>query len=201
MQFILFSSETNFEEEIRLVNHFLLDKDLVFHIRKPNLSFKELRLYIQKIPIKFHQQLVIHQHIDLLKEFDIKGYHCTRVFITNNTPALSALKEEYPNSSFSKSCHSLSELALTNGYSYVFISPIFNSISKQGYNSYYNLEEVNQKVKEIETPVFALGGISNSSVKVLKNSNFKGVAVLGYIWNTNTPKENYNKLKKALFFD
>ena len=80
MQLILFSSAIDFEEEHALVNYFLLDKELIFHIRKPNLTLEETRNYIAKIPKEYHRQLVIHQYLELLNEFNLKGFHCTRSF-------------------------------------------------------------------------------------------------------------------------
>lgn len=198
MQLILFSSSINFDEEIALVNHFLLDKDIVFHIRKPNFSIEELRLYIQKIPKEFHGKIVINQHIELLKEFNLKGFHCTRIFIKKAKKSLIELKVEYPNSSFSKSCHSLLELEKTDGYSYVFLSPIFDSISKKGYNSKFSLENLSKALKIAKTDVYALGGVSDTNISVLKELNIKGVGVLGYIWNSVCPKKKFIKIKGLL---
>lgn len=199
MLFILFSSPVNFEEEITLVNHFLLDKELVFHIRKPSLSFKELRGYIQKIPTEHHNQLVIHQHIELLKEFELRGFHCTRYFLENSKETLTQLKLGFPNFTFSKSCHTLSELDGIDNYDYVFLSPIFNSISKEDYHSSLNVIEANKTIKKIKIPIYALGGISSKNIAQLRNTHFKGIGVLGFIWNSITPIENYNKLKKELY--
>lgn len=198
MQLILFSSSINFDEEIALVNHFLLDKDIVFHIRKPDFSIEELRLYIQKIPKELHGKIVIHQYIELLKEFNLKGFHCTRVFIKKAKKSLIELKVEYPNSSFSKSCHSLLELEKTDGYTYVFLSPIFDSISKKGYNSKFSLESLSKDLKIAKTDVYALGGVSESNISILKEFKLKGVGVLGAVWNDLYPKEQFIKIKKRL---
>ena len=198
IQIILFSSSFNFDEEIILVSHFLLDKGVIFHIRKPGFSFEELRLYINKIPKEFHAQIVIHQYIDLLNEFNLKGFHCTRFFIKNTNKSLIELKEEFPNSSFSKSCHSLMELEIIEGYSYVFLSPIFDSISKKGYKSKFTLEDLNRSLKLAKIDVYALGGISETNISILKELNIKGVGVLGSIWNSVCPKKKFIKIKGML---
>lgn len=201
MQFVLFSSPTNFDEEIALIHHFLADEKLVLHLRKPGFSMEEMSSFIGKISVKHHSQLVVHQYIDLLTKFNLKGFHCTRSFLKNNATHLGSLKTKFPGSTFSRSCHSLEELNELPAYSYVFLSPVFDSISKQGYSSSFNIAAINNALLSVQVPVYALGGISNKEIELLKKSNFKGIGVLGYIWNSSTPKENYATIKKALFFN
>ena len=67
---------------------------------------------------------------------------------------------------------------------YVFLSPIFNSISKQGYASAFTpkaLFEAKQK-GIINEKVVALGGITAANINKIKSYGFGGVALLGDVW-------------------
>jgi thiamine-phosphate pyrophosphorylase len=70
----------------------------------------------------------------------------------------------------------------------VTLSPVFDSISKAGYNSgftYATLKEASKK-GIIEGNVIALGGISTSNIASIVDMGFGGVAVLGAVWNRAT---------------
>jgi len=86
------------------------------------------------------------------------------------------------SSSISESCHSVDEVAKTNK-DYVFLSPIFDSISKPGYKSDFDLQSIFRQIQNVNTEVYALGGIDNANVKLLKGSSFQGVGLKGAIWN------------------
>ncbi|MCC8173067.1 MAG: thiamine phosphate synthase, partial [Odoribacter sp.] len=80
------------------------------------------------------------------------------------------------------SCHSLEEIqTLLFKPQYCFLSPLFDSISKQGYNSkFHQLPDLNKL--QLEIPVIGLGGITPDKVSICEKNGFSGVAVLGYIW-------------------
>ena len=96
----------------------------------------------------------------------------------------------------STSVHSWEEFALLpEGLAYAFISPLFDSISKPGY-------EANQLLlRGVEgnwpcMPV-GLGGIGGNTLGEMLRWGWKGAAVLGWIWDE--PKEaveRYEQLKK-----
>ena len=67
---------------------------------------------------------------------------------------------------------------------YLFLSPIFQSISKEGYGNgfpWYELEEARER-GFINPKVFALGGIDASHIRQLKGLGFGGAVVLGALW-------------------
>ena len=70
-----------------------------------------------------------------------------------------------------------------NKYEYVFLSPIFNSISKQNYNTKFTLHELHQAsdIGLIDSKVIALGGITPDNIATTMQLGFGGAAVLGYI--------------------
>ena len=46
-----------------------------FHLRKPNCKSEELREYLKQVPRKYLPNIVIHRYSELVKEFDLGGYH------------------------------------------------------------------------------------------------------------------------------
>lgn len=199
MELILFTFPKDYVKEIELLNLFLGDKSLTVHIRKPSFSEDDLRFFLNNINKEFHPQLVIHNHLYLLKEYNLKGFHCTRLFLSKSKLIFEDLIKEYPNKTFSKTCHSLKELENTNErYSYVFLSPIFDSISKDNYPSAFNLKEVGKLLEKTIIKVVALGGISTSNLKQIKDYNFYGTGLLGSVWNSENPRLDYQRIKELL---
>ena len=70
-------------------------------------------------------------------------------------------------------------------YDYVFMSPIYDSISKVNYYSTYTAEELRdaQRTKIIDSKVMALGGINTGNLLEIKDFGFGGAAILGDLWN------------------
>ena len=67
---------------------------------------------------------------------------------------------------------------------YVFLSPIFDSISKQGYRSAFDHATLKKAAHEgiIDHKVVALGGVTRQRISLLAEYGFGGAAMLGDIW-------------------
>jgi thiamine-phosphate pyrophosphorylase len=185
---IVITPEQNYPKEIKLITSLFEQGLPLLHVRKPNAHADELREYIQSIPKQFHKKVVIHSHYKLAKEFNLKGIHLT---------------EKVRKSGFrdtrlkiiSTSFHATKDvLKSRRKYEYVFLSPVFDSISKQGYTSNFTSDELNVFLKKTKQRVIALGGINDKNIKISKQVNFSGAAVLGYIWESKKPVECYKKL-------
>ena len=70
-------------------------------------------------------------------------------------------------------------------YDYLFLSPIFDSISKVGYLSGFSERELLSASESgiIDKQVIALGGVTFERIHYLKMLNFGGVAMIGAIYN------------------
>lgn len=101
----------------------------------------------------------------------------------------------------SHSCHSLEELAEWKPRcQYAFLSPVFDSISKQGYRAAYSDEALTQAAASglIDDRVVALGGISPANVAQCARWGFGAVAVLGWLWQDGTPVERLRQLQASI---
>lgn len=93
----------------------------------------------------------------------------------------------------SESCHTVKEVYQSNK-EYVFLSPIFNSISKSGYVSKFNLDGLKDQLRLVSTRVYALGGVSAENIGLLEDSGFYGAAVKGFVWECGASPINQFKL-------
>lgn len=155
---------------------FMLDNGVDYiHIRKPAASSEEVQALINAIGPKYYSRLAVHYHHDIAIKLNLGGLH-----LSGRCPSA----PESWKGRISKSCHTLEEVASFDG-DYCFLSPIFDSISKSGYNSRFT-EEVLKKARLqglINEKVIALGGIKPCNIHFLRSLGFGGVAILGGIWN------------------
>ena len=106
--------------------------------------------------------------------------------------------------SVSRSCHSLEEISRYKGEcDYLTLSPIFNSISKQGYMAAFGPGQLAAARDSglIDSRVMALGGVTLENIPRVKELGFGGVAILGDVWQRmadGSVDEYLASLRKAL---
>lgn len=83
-----------------------------------------------------------------------------------------------------QSCHTFEEVESIDGKAeYCFLSPIYDSISKEGYQSNFEKTELKEFLKkERKTKVIALGGVSDKNYNEVIELGFDGGAFLGSVW-------------------
>lgn len=161
-----------------------------FHLRKPENSHNEMSAFIASIPEKYHHCIVVHSHYSLATEFNLKGIHCT----ANGRDEF--YEFEHLPIQKSISTHGFCEAgSVDEMFSYAFLSPIFNSISKPGYEQGYQFEALQQFLsRPHRTDFIALGGITIDNIQQCKAMGFKGVAMIGTIWENQNPVEHWKKI-------
>ena len=177
MKLILITRPTYFVEEDKIITT-LFDEGLDYlHLRKPDTAPVYAERLLTLIPEKYRKRIVVHGHFYLKEEFNLMGIHLNH---RNPNPP-----ENY-RGHISCSCHSIEEVKKRKGpCNYVFMSPVFNSISKQNYLSTYSAEDIRKAAKEniIDKKVIALGGINDQTIPLIKDYGFGGAAILGDLWN------------------
>ncbi|MBA3901642.1 MAG: thiamine phosphate synthase [Bacteroidetes bacterium] len=203
MELLIISPSTGFPDETATATA-LFEAGLErFHLRKPDFSEMEMENYICQLPKEFLSKVVVHSAHQLQGKYNLGGIHFTKQ---------NAISEEIKNKerSFSLSCsaHSFKEAEeKTDGTDYVFISPVFDSISKNGYKSGFGQFELNRFIKNYNlhskgtnrAKIYALGGIDLSNIKSIKEMGFSGAAILGGIWNSGNKEtivEKFIKMRK-----
>ena len=142
------------------------------HLRHPKADEQTLRHIIEGLTADERKKIVLHDFYNLVDEYNLGGAH-----LNGRHPELASVCS-------SRSCHSLTEVEASTGMEYCFLSPIFDSISKNGYASNFSDEVLRQAKKDgiINEKVIALGGITVGKVQQVKEYGFGGVAILGSAW-------------------
>lgn len=166
-----------FREQERIINFIKSGYVEYFHIRKPSFSLQEMREYLAFFPNDIRQKLSLHDYHSLALELGIGGIH-----INKRNPIL---KKEYFGKRISVSCHSIDQVKeWEEKANYIFLSPIFDSISKKGYKSTFSPNELkncfNKKI--LNDKVVALGGITKENIKELEIIGFSSCALLSDLW-------------------
>jgi thiamine-phosphate pyrophosphorylase len=181
-----------FEGEVAAITALFRAGLELLHLRKPASSVEECRALLEQLPPFCRERIVLHDHHGLCSEFRLRGLH-----LNGRNPA-------FPpgfSGQRSASCHSLAELAerkRTGEFDYLFLSPVFDSLSKQGYHSAFSAEVLAAARDEglIDAQVMALGGIRPELLPQTAAWGFGGAVVLGYVWQDN-PSERLRLLQQA----
>ena len=154
-----------------------------FHIRKNETAREYVESLIECIPQEYHQRLTLHSHFDIFSKFNFGGIH-----LKGDAAELALSWILNPALRLSRSCHCLEEIKVSDFSSplgqqgYFFLSPIYDSISKDGYRSNFSLDN-NLKFLNESHRVVALGGIKPDFFANLFDVKFAGAALLGYLWS------------------
>ncbi len=172
MQLIVITPQDTVKDEIETIHHLMDRGNFFLHVRKPNWSIERISAFIEQIDSKYHSRLAIHQHEQLVNKFQLGGLHLKS---NQGFPLASRFR-------LSKSFHELKDVESieNNRLNYCFLSPIFDSISKQDYQgkgSQWDLGKIHLHCK-----LYALGGITPDNIGEAKEMGFIGAAVLGAIW-------------------
>ena len=198
MKLIIITSPDFIPDEARIVTElFKAGLDLL-HVRKPDADVHAVENLLQGIAPEYRTRIVIHDFFSLKDKYLLGGIH-----LNSRHPEVPANYEGI----LSRACHSLEEVESTVSlFNYVLMSPVYDSISKQGYRSGYSQEALQQAQAEriINEKVVALGGISAANLSEIKALGFGGAALLGDIWNRYQTWEDakevlshFGRLKKA----
>ncbi len=177
MKLILMTKPEFFVEEHQILTA-LFDEGLeLLHLRKPHSEPVYSERLLTLIPEKYRSRIIVHDHFYLKNEYKLKGIH------------LNSRNLEIPKNykgHVSCSCHNIEELtAHKKMCNYVFLSPIFDSISKENYTSRFSPTLLAEcaKRKIIDRKVMALGGVDLENIRFLKEFGFGGGVLLGALWN------------------
>lgn len=199
MKLILITAPNYFVEEDKIITALFEEGLDILHLRKPDTAPMFAERLLTLIPEQYHKRIVVHGHFYLKDEYRLKGIH-----LNHRNPNI---PENYKGH-LSCSCHSLEEVKeKKRRCDYVFLSPVFDSISKLNYNASYTPVELKKAHKAgiIDKKVIALGGIDTFNLEEVKDYGFGGAAILGALWNKFDLRSNrdyaelithFRKLKK-----
>lgn len=158
------------------------------HVRKPGIKPAQLVAILKLVPEEYHEKMVLHGFPELFSEYRFAGYHGR----DDEKKKLTFYGEQ----TFSTSAHSWKEAEdLLQVSDYVFLSPLFDSISKEGYLANPDLMEFPEHL--LGKKIYALGGVTADNWEDAMDFGYHGVAVLGSLWEkSDRVWEQFTKFKK-----
>ena len=147
------------------------------HLRKPGSDESDMRRLIESIDPRLYPRLTLQDHLPLAAEYGIGGVH------------LNARNKSVPDSFgglVSRSCHTFDELSRCTGEDYMFLSPLFDSISKRGYRAAFTADSLRRRA------------LDPRHLPQLCDLGFGGAAFLGYIWQAPSQQELRQRIRKIV---
>ena len=168
--------------------------EMGLHILHLRTCKKDACYFLEQLPEPYHQKIVIHEHLDLVEKYPLRGIHL-KSWQRKNIPYENLLtyckQMKNKNKSVSSAFHTLQELKsyAEIPFEYVFLSPVFDSISKPNYvGKKMNLNGFQKPFK-----IVALGGVTLENYQQALKMHFDEVAVLGAIWQTEDPVQSFSQ--------
>lgn len=124
----------------------------LLHLRKPDVDRKTVEGFIRRISPCFRERVILHNHFELAEEYGLRGIHLKYQQAENF-----AEREEVCD--VSVSCHSFERIdSRLSPPNYAFLSPVFDSISKQGYSAAFDREFCGKNCKRFPFPLSPWAG-------------------------------------------
>lgn len=201
MKLIVISSTRKNHFEPEIVTQLFKNGLEIFHLRKPEFSQKEMERYLNLIPEEFFNRIMIHSCHRLAVKYNLRGIHLTRRHRREKFKTwlkIKYIKTKKPGIKLTASFHSLEMLFEDQGnYDYVFLSPVFDSISKGNYQSKFSGHNLKVILSKTKHNVIALGGVDIDKIDKIKEMNFAGMALHGAIWESDQPVDKFIKINEA----
>ncbi|MUH35914.1 thiamine phosphate synthase [Zobellia amurskyensis] len=190
---VLIAPEEDVSNEIDILNRLFEEGLEYYHLRKPNKDYQQYCDYLDLIEEKYHNKIVVHHHHELVNTFNLKGIHFQEQKRRDNidNPGQYFLNLSMYGKTISSSFHEPEELeACDFEFDYHLLSPVFSSISKIGY------EGRGFNVNHIDKRIIGMGGVTKNNLSEIQKLGFQGVGVLGGIWNSKTPIEDFKAMQE-----
>ena len=177
MKLYLLTQPFFFKGESVALNHMLEQGNFMLHIRKPCASRDEVEHLLLRINRCYYPRIVLHDFFDLAIYHKLGGIHLNR---------RSSIIPKNFKGTISRSCHNWEEVVqYRKECDYLFLSPLYDSISKQNYKQTITLDQMQKARKNgwIDHRLVGLGGVTAGRIPYLKAWGLGGVALIGFVWS------------------
>lgn len=197
MKLLVISSSSEIENEAQIITS-LFEAGLDhFHLRKHKLSTKKTKELINAIPKHFHNRIIIHSHHNLARKFDLRGIHLTKSHIKKKYKTwfmIKLIQLKNPNIIITTSFNNIGQLfekEHRHPYSYVFLSPIFDSLNSK-FQGGFTEHSLKSAISKTQFNVVARGGVDVNAVEKSNEIGFAGLAFYSAIWKKKDPLAAFN---------
>jgi thiamine-phosphate pyrophosphorylase len=165
------------------------------HLKKRNLTSKEMERFISEIPAIYYDKIVLHGHYKLAVKFKLKGIHLSKSHRGNSIAdkwRRLKLKIQHRKLIFTTSFHSLQSLQQNkSSFEYVFLSPVFTSKTYYDPTEASGLNVLRKAINLSNQKVLALGGVNEEKLPIVKAAGFYGIGLSSSIWKSvQTPSKS-----------
>jgi thiamine-phosphate pyrophosphorylase len=150
-------------------------------LRKPGWQESDYEQLFREADPACYNRLMIAGQPALCERYGLQGLHFSEAARSALTPELTGqyLQNGWRLSTGIHHAHTLQ--LVSNDWHQLFLSPVFDSISKPGYRAAYSPDFRLQKAGYTGR-VLALGGIDHTTASMARTMQFDGIAILGAIW-------------------
>lgn len=190
---VLIAPEQGITNEIEVLNDLFNAGLKVFHLRKPEKSKQDIAAYLNSIDKRFHSSIVIHHFHEMTADFGLKGIHLQEQTRWDLGLELEAYVTHFraKKHTVSSSFHEVDDLeSCSTHFDYHLLSPVFSSISKEGYKG-RGFDVTGSKKK-----IIGMGGVNEDTISEIKQLGYSGIGVLGGIWNSQDPLNAFLKIQE-----
>lgn len=193
---IVLTSERELDKEAQQINALFEAGLEVLHFRKPTLDRDGYRALLRALHPEYYNRIMLHKYHDLVEEFGCRGAHLQEQPRYDLGDKLEAYISDFHAKGYqvSSSFHTKEEIAKTGDvFEYVLLSPVFGSISKTGYEGKgFDVTDLSKHT------IIGMGGINEHTIAQTYALGFKGVGVLGGIWNAEDALQAFQKIKAVM---
>ncbi len=198
MKLIVISNNGIIENEAQIITKLFEAGLESFHLRKHKISTRKTKELINAIPAHFHNRIIIHTHHTLARQFHLKGIHLTKTHKKRKFRTwimLKLIKLKNPNILLSTSYDTMGKLFEQESYpyNYVFLSPIFESITSKFQGGYTN-HSLKLALAKSNYKVIARGGVDIHAIEKANEIGFEGLAFYNSIWKRKDPVAEFNAI-------
>ncbi len=198
MRLIVISSSRTIENETEIITQFFESGLQTFHLRKRWLSSSRTKKIINGIPQQYHNRIVLHYNHLLARKYKLKGIHLSKSHKKKKIKTwliLKFLRFSNPNIEVSTSFNNIGQLMEMNktyNYSYVFLSPVFDSLSSK-FQSGFTENSLSAALQKTQYKVVARGGVDMEALEKASRIGFEGLAFYSSIWKKKDPSAEFHK--------
>lgn len=185
------------EDFLKLVNEVCSEGLALIQLREKNISYEEflsLAKKVKKIADKYSTQLIIDDNVNLAKELSC-GVHLG----AEDMSIEEARKILGPDTIIGATAKSLERAreAESQGADYLGVGAIYPTTThvKTKITSVDSLKEI---IDGVEIPVYAIGGLREDNLEILKSLKLHGICVVSRIMKADNPKEMTRLIKLAM---
>lgn len=197
MKLLVISSSSEIENEAQIITS-LFEAGLDhFHLRKHKFSTKKTKELVNAIPKHFHNRIILHSHHNLARTFDFRGIHLTKSHINKKYKTwftIKLIQLKNPDIIITTSFNNIGQLfekEHRHAYSYVFLSPIFDSLNSK-FQGGFTEHSLKSAISKTTLNVIARGGVDVNAIEKANEIGFAGIAFYSAIWKKKDPLAAFN---------